>query len=200
MLYTDSTKLRGYFFGNMYLSPIQQGIQCAHVVTKMFDKYAFDSSPATLVLSAWARDGVTKILLNGGYQSNLQVIYDIFQKVNLTLNFPYAKFHEEDAALNGALTSVGIVVPAEAYDYKVNTNWLIGLHSFLVHPDNSDVYGDVHSSFASERQAVREMETATDSVERIMEILENRKTDNHLQEREVNLYLLHRTLKSCRLA
>ena len=38
MNYVDPTKLRAYFFGNMYLSQIKQGIKAAHVVTKKFAK------------------------------------------------------------------------------------------------------------------------------------------------------------------
>ena len=119
MQYADSTKLRAYFFGNMYLSQIQQGIQAAHVVTKMFGKYGreFEGSMGNAgdTLFDWADQGVTKILLNGGYQSNLATIHDALGLLCPMLELPYMKFHEEEAALNGALTSVGVVVPAEVY-------------------------------------------------------------------------------------
>lgn len=123
MEYQDPTKLSAYFFGNMYISQIAHGIQAAHVVTKMFAKYGREheggASIAGDVLYDWADVGVTKILLNGGYQSNLADVHSIFEIVCPRLGLPFAKFHEEEAALNGALTSVGVVVPAEIYDlYK----------------------------------------------------------------------------------
>ena len=34
--------MRAYFFGNMYLSSIQQGIQAAHCLGEMFLKYDAD--------------------------------------------------------------------------------------------------------------------------------------------------------------
>jgi hypothetical protein len=117
MEYSDPHAHRAYFFGNMYISPIQHGIQAAHVVTKMFARYGRDhESPAADVLYDWADVGVTKILLNGGYQSNLADVHSIFEIVCPRLGIPYAKFHEEEAALNGALTSVGVVVPVEIYE------------------------------------------------------------------------------------
>ena len=132
MQYADPTKLRAYFFANMYLSQIQQGIQAAHVVTKMFVQTRHDNSPYPMpggndpynILHAWGRDGVTKILLNGGYQSNLADVHSIFEFICPRLGLPFAKFHEEEAALNGALTSVGIVVPEEVYAGVATSTWL----------------------------------------------------------------------------
>lgn len=132
MQFADSTKLRAYFMGNMYLSQIQQGIQAAHVVTKMFVEYRPDykrrSEKLTPgdILHCWGGSGVTKILLNGGYQSNLADVYAIFETICPVLGLPFAKFHEEEAALNGALTSVGVVVPEEVYNLseELKQAWL----------------------------------------------------------------------------
>lgn len=117
MQYADSTKLRAYFFGNMYLSQIQQGIQAAHVVTKMFVTFHQSHTFESIALHRWGNDGVTKILLNGGYQSSLADVHAVFEIIAPRLGLPFAKFHEEEAALNGALTSVGIVVPEEVYNW-----------------------------------------------------------------------------------
>lgn len=123
MQYSDATKLRAYFFGNMYLSPIQQGIQAAHVVTKLFARFpTLQYGPAFFTLHAWANEGVTKILLNGGYQSNLAVIYDVLETLCPALELPFAKFHEEQDALNGALTSVGVIVPEEVYNHYASVD------------------------------------------------------------------------------
>lgn len=134
MEYADPSKLRAYFFGNMYISPIQHGIQAAHVVTKMFSAYGHRKlSNPTDMLYDWADVGVTKILLNGGYQSNLADVFSIFEFIAPKLELPFAKFHEEESALNGALTSVGIVVPQEIYEKVDEKNWLdkdIGMFSY----------------------------------------------------------------------
>ena len=46
--------MRAYFWGNMYLSSIQQGIQAAHVVTEMFAKYVDNEFRAERDLREWA--------------------------------------------------------------------------------------------------------------------------------------------------
>ena len=105
-------QFRAYFFGNNYISPIQHGIQAAHVVTRFFVKYHNDDNiTESEVLYEWAENHMTKILLNGGYQSNLAKIYKIFEKVGPIIGLPFTQFREEQDSLNGALTSVGIVVP-----------------------------------------------------------------------------------------
>lgn len=112
--------MRAYFFGNMYLSSIQQGIQSGHVIAEMFVKYPYEEELlVTQVLPfeflyTWARDHKTMILLNGGYSETLHELYDFFCSENNP--FPFAKFHEGRDALDGALTSVGIILPARIYD------------------------------------------------------------------------------------
>lgn len=109
--------MRAYFFGNMYLSSIQQGIQAAHAVHEMFIRYPerangtppFDGD----FLWDWAVDHKTMILLNGGYAAAIQELVDFFDSPQNP--YPWADFHEEEASLNGALTTVGIVLPEKIY-------------------------------------------------------------------------------------
>lgn len=144
MNYASGTDLRAYFFGNMYISPIQHGIQGSHVVTKMFRGNQSDLFPndptMQQTLFDWGDDGVTKIYLQAGYQRNLEIIYDVLSYIAPRLGLPYAKFHEEVDALNGALTSVGVVAPKEIYD-KDMTDWKHPAYGILrdVHTP-TDVY------------------------------------------------------------
>jgi len=100
--------MRAYFFGNMYLSPIQQGIQAAHVTHELFLKYGIDSQ-----LFDWAHDHKTMILLNGGYSVNLRDLMTLFDTHKNP--YPWAHFNEGDDSLDGALTSVGIILPERIY-------------------------------------------------------------------------------------
>lgn len=116
--------MRLYVFGNLYISPIQHGIQGIHsfgeLVLKLLDPL---DSKGLAVLRAFLADHKTVIALNGGYASTLSAIHD--RLAAIAADWPsdleeapvllYAKFHEEDAALNGALTSVAAVVPSCAY-------------------------------------------------------------------------------------
>ena len=99
--------MRAYFWGNMYLSSIQQGIQAAHVVAEMFAKYPDDDNHSMTLLD-WADDHKTMILYNGGYQSKLIDIADVLKASG---KYPWADFREEEASLNGAVTSVGVILP-----------------------------------------------------------------------------------------
>lgn len=109
--------MRAYFFGNMYLSSIQQGIQAAHVTGELFCKYTTDGSELHTpesVLYDWANDHKTMILLNGGY---LETMEDLWYFLEYTTDkpYPYAKFHEGLDSLGGVLTSIGIVLPEKIY-------------------------------------------------------------------------------------
>ena len=48
------------------------------------------------------------ILYNGGYQSKLIDIADVLKA---SKKYPWADFREEEASLNGAVTSVGVILP-----------------------------------------------------------------------------------------
>ena len=106
--------MRAYFFGNMYLSSIQQGIQAGHVIAEFFVDYpetlTEKMSDAGKLLWTWAQDHKTVILLNGGYSENLHRLCEFFDNYENHL-YPWAYFHEGKDALDGALTCVGIVLP-----------------------------------------------------------------------------------------
>lgn len=108
--------MRAYFFGNLYLSSIQQGIQAAHVVGEMFINYPTPTNESGEVLWDWVKNHKTMILLNGGYQDTLKEIQSTITAIGAS--YPYAHFCEEKASLNEAMTSVGIVLPDSVYDMK----------------------------------------------------------------------------------
>lgn len=103
-------KTRAYFFGNMYLSQIQHGIQAAHVVTEMFTQFkSYKYSP---MLTQWAEQDKTMILLNGG---PTPLMYETLELMKNPHNhYPWACFYEP--FLDDALTSIGIILPEEVYD------------------------------------------------------------------------------------
>jgi len=104
---------RFYGFGNYYLSSLQQGLQAAHAVGELFTQHPADSKEFKAVYE-WARDHKTMVLLNGGNSKDLAELYYFFKQNCGSLAF--AKFHEDDASLCGALTYVGIILPSRIYD------------------------------------------------------------------------------------
>lgn len=106
--------MRAYFFGNMYLSSIQQGIQALHCTSEMFVKYQLSGSAQAYQLFQWAEEHKTVVLLNAGYSSTIRDI-QAFMMDNDN-HYPWAVFHEGDDALDGALTGLGIILPAKIYE------------------------------------------------------------------------------------
>jgi hypothetical protein len=111
--------MRAYFWGNMYLSSIQQGIQSAHCLAEIYEgvrehhheqvKHLLD-----LQMKDWAQDHKTMILLNGGYSENLHRLVSFMSREQNM--YPWGCFHEGEDALDGALTCVGIVLPGVIYN------------------------------------------------------------------------------------
>ena len=118
---------RAYFFGNMYLSGIQQGIQALHVVGNMAVKYHPEVGMAqSEMFYDWAADHKTVTLLNGGDCDSLEEIYSFIEgdldsdsvRLNDHYNgyspYPFEIFREEGIA--DAASSVGIVLPPKIYE------------------------------------------------------------------------------------
>lgn len=116
--------MRAYFFGNMYLSSIQQGIQAQHCTGELSvrynptlaadGKYYCEEPQKYAMLMDYKENHKTSILLNGGYSENLNRLTDLFAVEENP--YPWAFFHESDEALEGALTCVGIILPEAIYE------------------------------------------------------------------------------------
>ena len=106
--------MRAQYFGNMYLSSIQQGIQAAHATHEMFTRYTHTiSGEKTQMLYDWAENHKTMILLNGGYMETIQDLVWFFSHDENP--YPWSKFREGEDSLGGILTTVGIILPERIY-------------------------------------------------------------------------------------
>lgn len=128
---------RGYFFGNMYMNSISQGIQAAHVVSTMalaIETECFIDAPeAKAAFYEWAKSP-TKILLNGGDSDRMYQYKDLLTKFGKALHLPYAWFREP--GMENCMSSIGIVVPDYIYKIKhVDTIRMLEL--------NPDDYADL---------------------------------------------------------
>ncbi len=124
--------LRLYSFVNYYLSDLQRGLQTAHLVSELFDKYQYSSAGAAHSLSNWAHCGKTIIILNGGNCYGLSCIHDVLEEKNC--GYPFDFFTEDAASLNGALTCVGVIFPEFSREE---------LEQFAHIPDNTDNFIDI---------------------------------------------------------
>ena len=111
--------MRAYFFGNMYLSSIQQGIQAHHASTEMYNKYfprptqvgecCFDATEQSIMLADWGHDHKTDVLLNGGDSQDLLEL-ESFLEGDLDSDSVRLNNHDD------AASSFGIVLPPKIYD------------------------------------------------------------------------------------
>lgn len=134
--------MRAYFFTNLYLSSIQQGIQPLHVMSNMFVKYGASDNNTHNMLYDWAQNHKTVICLNGGYSQTLAELRFFFDDSENP--FPWDYFCEGDDALDGALTSVGIVLPEKIYNMarlvrekEINTK---DLYAFRNYPPTQEEF------------------------------------------------------------
>lgn len=122
---------RLYTICNMYLSSMQNGIQSAHVVHELFNKYAADKL-ITLAdircqnkLLDWSINHKTMIVTNGGMTEHLEPIIPIIEASGL----PWAAFYEP--GIGNALTCIGVIVPERLYSADISrltpNNWFTRL-------------------------------------------------------------------------
>lgn len=114
--------MRAYFFGNFYLSSIQQGIQAAHCVAEMAAKYekpcVHFSTEERNSFFDWAEHHITIICLNGGNSAELGLVWNQIVTLGPSLGLAHSLFREDQQSLEGALTCVGIIVPEKIYTYN----------------------------------------------------------------------------------
>lgn len=111
--------MRFYGFGNYYLSSLQQGLQSAHVVGDLAAA-SVENGKVTekgKIFFEWAGNHKTMVLLNGGNAASLEAIFQKFSFFEKNgMHLPFAKFHEDEQSLGGALTYVGVVVQEKYYN------------------------------------------------------------------------------------
>ena len=108
--------MRAYFFTNTWLSGLQKGLQVAHCVAEMSQKAP--GKPGDEEFIDWVDNHKTIIILDGGASGDLIEIAEFFERKDNP--YPSASFCEDEYSLNGAMTSVGIVLPEEFYEFAKN--------------------------------------------------------------------------------
>lgn len=129
--------MRCYHLCNMYLVGVHAGIQSAHSQHEMAIKYLASTPYRNLAADEslteygarldmfhdakaeyidWANNHKTLILLNGGMMSHL-LEFKAFLEAHQH-SYAWASFCEEEAAINGAMTNIGIVLPEHMYAYN----------------------------------------------------------------------------------
>lgn len=108
--------MRAYFWGNMYMSSIQQGIQSLHCLSEMYQKYtdSIVNTEQREALFEWGLTYKTVIVLNAGEMSALEKVESLIESID-NPSYAWASWRESADAMNCALTSVGIILPERMY-------------------------------------------------------------------------------------
>lgn len=125
---TENFDARLYSFGNFYFGGIHAGIQTAHSVARMSQKYSMDEGFVNLadandilageLFGEWAKRGgsETIIVKNGGMAGDIENFIE-FMSSNETLEFPWDYFNESEYAANGATTNISMVLPERIWKF-----------------------------------------------------------------------------------
>ena len=111
-------ELRLYTFTNFMLSSIQQGIQSGHAAVELGmkcyrEQMMLRTGTNWHTYHDWAVNWKTMVCLNGGNAQELKEL--VFFLCNADNIYPWCGFYESHEALDGALTSVAIVLPERIF-------------------------------------------------------------------------------------
>ena len=101
------------FVAGNYLSPLQCGLQTAHVVSELSkrDMVRFDA------YVEWAAKDKTIIICNAGNHQGVLDCWAELQRTYVTPHFgPGAIFFEDEQSMNGMATACGVIVPKKYWD------------------------------------------------------------------------------------
>lgn len=110
--------MRTYYFNNMYLAGIHNGIQAGHAKDEMWAAVTdHRGDPKFDVVRDFAKNHKTFVILMGGDHKFLQDTYlNLFCRKDNP--HPHAWFKEP--GLNDAVTSLAIIIPDRLYDDTAN--------------------------------------------------------------------------------
>lgn len=104
------------FVANLYLSPLQCGLQTAHVVSELSvqkNRHHRDNAYKT-----WAEQDKTIIICAALNHGGVLDCYAELERINSALLLPCALFREDEVSMNGMATACGVIVPKEYYDVQ----------------------------------------------------------------------------------
>lgn len=124
-------ELRLYSFCNFYLSSIQQGIQTGHAAVDLVRLYTHagnfhqlasnDEVAATAMVTDWADNWKTFIILNGGDHAGVQAAGQTCFESGL----PHIHFTEP--GLGDIKTCWVVVVPENVFNARLDSTWSSGV-------------------------------------------------------------------------
>lgn len=98
------------FVNNLYMSPIQLGIQTAHAATNMSIAYGHEDTRYDMYVE-WASTNPVIMICQGHNVAGLQDLASTLGPLAERLILPFTTFNEDQASLGGVITAVAVLVP-----------------------------------------------------------------------------------------
>ena len=102
------------FVANLYLSPLQCGLQTAHAVSNMSRTDGYD--PNDRIYEAWADHDKTIVICAALNHKGVLDANERFREFGKQLKLPTTIFFEDEESMNGMATACGIIVPSKYWD------------------------------------------------------------------------------------
>lgn len=107
------------FVANHYLSPLQCGLQTAHVVSELSTICADEPTAIKrTAFSHWAKNDKTIIICGAGNHKGVVDSYAALQNTAAHLGMPVALFREDEQSMNGMATACGVIVPEQYWNVE----------------------------------------------------------------------------------
>jgi hypothetical protein len=139
------------FVAHHYLSPMQCGLQTAHVVSEM-------SRYANSIYSDWAENDKTIIICGAGNHAGVMEAFKQLRAHNNVLCYadvyeqlPLALFLEDEQSMNRMATACGIVVPARFF----NAVWNSEQQCYTPADVDADTYTPIEQEFVKYLKSFR---------------------------------------------
>lgn len=112
---SSSSEFRLYtFVANHYLSPLQCGLQTAHVVGELSRGFSFSSQREAF--NEWVDKDKTIIICAAGNHQGVLNCHAELVRTGGAIGCPVALFREDEQSMNGMATACGVIVPRCYWD------------------------------------------------------------------------------------
>lgn len=134
------------FVANLYLSPLQCGLQTAHVVSEISRMPGQDGYMPSMPYMKWADNDKTIIICGAVNHKGVTSCFETLQPLASTLGLPCAIFHEDEQSMNSMATACGVVVPEKYWNVVFEDAMETGGTSRYVHSVVTDgVVTSIHA-------------------------------------------------------
>lgn len=128
------------FVANHYLSPLQCGLQTAHVVGELMTAYKPDFNEVGDAVYEWAQCDKTIIIMAAGNHEGVLNGFQEIRRTSVAIGLPYALFREDERSMNGMATAFGVIVPQKYWDTKFSPEVVYSSEVIGQRPRVSEAY------------------------------------------------------------